>query len=141
MRISLWAARIASASALRGGAEIFTQRDLSTGVFLSPGAGSWSSVSDRNTKENFQGVDLARCPGAAVTLPIADVELQGTGCAIRHIGPMAQDFHAAFGVGEDDKHIATIDADGVLFAAVQGLHQMLTERLAMRRSLSSAGDR
>jgi hypothetical protein len=42
--------------------------------------------------------------------------------AIRHMGPMAQDFYAAFGVGEDDKHITTVDADGVALAAIQGLY-------------------
>jgi hypothetical protein len=41
---------------------------------------------------------------------------------------MAQDFHAAFGVGEDDKHITTIDADGVALAAIQGLHQLIMEK-------------
>ena len=30
----------------------------------------------------------------------------------RHIGPVAEDFSAAFEVGEGDKHIATVDADG-----------------------------
>ncbi|MCL4790397.1 MAG: tail fiber domain-containing protein, partial [Verrucomicrobia bacterium] len=42
---------------------------------------------------------------------------------VRHLGPMAQDFHAAFGVGPDDKHIATVDADGVALAAIQGLNE------------------
>ena len=46
-----------------------------------------------------------------------------TDTAIRHIGPMAQDFYAAFGVGPDDKHITTVDADGVALAAIQGLNQ------------------
>ena len=41
---------------------------------------------------------------------------------------MAQDFHAAFGVGTDDKHIATVDADGVALAAIQGLNQKLENR-------------
>ena len=43
--------------------------------------------------------------------------------AIRHIGPMAQDFYAAFNVGEDDKHINSVDADGVALAAIQGLNR------------------
>jgi hypothetical protein len=43
----------------------------------------------------------------------------------RHIGPMAQDFYAAFGVGTDDRHIATVDADGVALAAIQGLNQKM----------------
>ena len=48
---------------------------------------------------------------------------------MRHIGPVAQDFHEAFNVGADDKHISTIDADGVALAAVQGLNQKLEEKL------------
>jgi hypothetical protein len=38
---------------------------------------------------------------------------------VRHIGPMAQDFYAAFGVGEDDRHITSIDEDGVALAAIK----------------------
>jgi len=34
---------------------------------------------------------------------------------------MAQDFHAAFGLGSDDKTISTLDSDGVMYAAIQGL--------------------
>ena len=45
---------------------------------------------------------------------------------IRHIGPVAQDFHAAFGVGADDKHIAAIDRDGVALAAIQALNTEVT---------------
>ena len=41
--------------------------------------------------------------------------------AVRHIGPVAQDFRAAFDLGADDKTIATVDADGVALAAIQGL--------------------
>jgi hypothetical protein len=42
---------------------------------------------------------------------------------------MAQDFSAAFQVGPDDKHIATVDADGVALAAIQGLNQKVDDRL------------
>ena len=48
--------------------------------------------------------------------------------SVRHVGPMAQDFHAAFGLGGDDKHINTVDADGVALAAIQGLHQIVQEQ-------------
>ena len=42
----------------------------------------------------------------------------------KHIGPMAQDFHAAFGLnGSDDTHIATVDESGVALAAIQGLNE------------------
>jgi hypothetical protein len=47
----------------------------------------------------------------------------------RHLGPMAQYFHAAFGLGTDDKHIATVDANGVALAAIQGLNRKLDETI------------
>lgn len=46
----------------------------------------------------------------------------------RHIGPMAQDFYEVFGVGEDDRHINTVDADGVSLAAIKGLYQIVQEQ-------------
>ena len=47
---------------------------------------------------------------------------------VRRIGPVAQDFHAAFGLGSDDKTIATGDETGVALAAIQGLHQLVQEK-------------
>jgi hypothetical protein len=49
-----------------------------------------------------------------------------------HLGPVAQDFHAAFKVGMDDRHISMVDADGVALAAIQGLNQKLEERLTRK---------
>lgn len=40
-------------------------------------------------------------------------------------GPIAQDFHAAFGPGIDDRHIVTVDTDGVALAAIQGLYRLI----------------
>jgi hypothetical protein len=52
------------------------------------------------------------------------VEPEGT----RHIGPTAQDFHAAFGLGESDKTIGMVDAAGVALAAIKGLQQEMKEK-------------
>ena len=41
----------------------------------------------------------------------------------RHLGPVAQDFYAAFGLGADDKHITTVDEGGVALAAIKGLYE------------------
>src|SRR3546814_3807503 len=41
---------------------------------------------------------------------------------------MAQDFTAAFNVGEDSRHINTVDADGIALAAVKGLYELVRER-------------
>ena len=45
-----------------------------------------------------------------------------------HLGPVAQDFHANFGLGRDCTSIATVDEGGVALAAIQGLNQKLEER-------------
>ncbi len=47
----------------------------------------------------------------------------------KHIGPVAQDFQAAFGLnGDDDKHISVVDEGGVAIAAIQGLNEKVDER-------------
>ena len=92
-------------------------------VAWTPGAGSWSFSSDRNLKAGFTPVDGRSVLDKVSRLSIT--EWNFTGYPQRHIGPMAQDFHAAFGLGTDDKHIATVDADGVALAAIQGLNQKL----------------
>jgi uncharacterized protein YceH (UPF0502 family) len=45
-----------------------------------------------------------------------------------HLGPMAQDFKAAFYPGRDDKSISTLEFDGVELAAIQGLNEKLEVR-------------
>ena len=47
---------------------------------------------------------------------------------VPNIGPMAQDFKAAFYPGRDDKGISTLEFDGVELAAIQGLNQKLDQR-------------
>jgi hypothetical protein len=61
-------------------------------------------------------------------LPLATWNYRSQDKSIRHLGPMAQDFHAAFQLGEDEKHITTVDADGVALAAIQGLNALLKEK-------------
>lgn len=94
------------------------------GVVLSPGSGAWAGFSDRNAKENFAPVDGLEVLEKVAALPISTWNYKSQERAIRHMGPMAQDFYAAFQLGEDDRHIVTIDADGVALAAIQGLYQL-----------------
>jgi len=111
-----------------GGATFYTSTDLSTGVTVAAGGGSWSSVSDRNAKQNFAPVDGAGLLARLANIPVLTWNYKAQDASIRHLGPMAQDFHAAFQVGEDDKHIATVDADGVALAAIQALYQRSVEK-------------
>jgi len=97
-------------------------------------AAAFSSSSDRNLKENFAPVSPREVLEKVAALPISRWNFKGDD-ATPHVGPMAQDFHAAFGLGEDDKHIATVDADGVALAAIQGLNQKLGEKETRIQSL------
>jgi hypothetical protein len=99
-----------------------------TGVQLAAGGNSWAPTSDRHAKEHFQAVDGRAILAALAGLPIETWNLRSQDPAIRHIGPMAQDFAVAFGLGEDDRHISTVDADGVAFAAIQGLSSLVQEQ-------------
>jgi hypothetical protein len=85
-------------------------------------------TSDRNAKENFKPVSPREVLDKVAALPLSEWNYKAD-TATRHIGPMAQDFHAAFGVGPDDKHIATVDADGVALAAIQGLNEKVEVRM------------
>ena len=96
-----------------GGAIFYTGGGTSTGVQLASGGGSWSSLSDRNTKENFAPVDAKGVLERVAKMPITTWNYKAQEKTTRHIGPMAQDFHAAFGVGEDERHITAVDEDGV----------------------------
>jgi hypothetical protein len=50
---------------------------------------------------------------------------------------MAQDFAALFGVGEDDKHIHPVDAQGVAFASIQALYRLLKEEVGRTECLQT----
>lgn len=102
---------------------------LSAGVVLEPGSGSWASLSDRSMKEHFIDVDAAWVLTGVLQLPIATWNYKSQNAAIRHIGPAAQDFFAAFQVGEDNRRITDIDEGGVALAAIQGLNQKLEAEL------------
>ena len=105
-----------------GGVYFYTNSTLTTYAYLAAGSGSWASGSDRNLKENVAEVDSKQLLARLAQVPVTTWNYTSQDDSIRHIGPMAQDFYAAFGVGEDDTHITTIDADGVALAAIQGLY-------------------
>jgi hypothetical protein len=104
-----------------GGIKMFTSQNLSSGVEIAPGGGSWSSVSDRNRKELFASVDGEDVLQRLRAVPVSTWNYKSQDRTIRHIGPMAQDFHAAFGLGESELLINTVDIDGVNLAAVKAL--------------------
>ena len=85
-------------------------------------ATAFNTTSDKNVKENFGPINQATILDRLANMPISTWNFIADGTKTKHMGPMAQDFYAAFGLGADDKHIATVDADGVTFAAIQELN-------------------
>jgi hypothetical protein len=116
-----------------GGFTLWTNAASTVGATLAPGSGTWASASDRNMKTNIARVDDAAVLDKVARLPINRWSYI-TERGVRHVGPMAQDFYAAFAVGEDDKHITSIDEDGVALAAIKALH---AENAALRARLAT----
>jgi len=98
---------------------------------------AFNPTSDRNAKQNFQPIDPRAVLDKVARLNITEWNFKAAPDE-SHIGPMAQDFRAAFGLGTDDKHIATVDADGVALAAIQGLNQRLKEKDAEIQDLKQS---
>jgi hypothetical protein len=100
-----------------------------TNAYLSA-SGVWTSNSDRNKKEHFAAVDPQRVLAKLVALPVTQWNYKVEPAVLR-MGPVAQDFYAAFGLGQDDLTIAQTDEAGVAFAAIQGLNSKLEEQVSI----------
>jgi len=107
---------------------------------LLPGVASWQCTSDRNAKENFAAVDSRKVLEQLVAMPLSTWNFKGADPRVRLLGPTAQDFHAAFGLGNDDKTIVGTNLHGVALAAVQGLHEIVQANEAQMRVLLADKD-
>jgi hypothetical protein len=87
--------------------------------------GKTCPISDRNLKHEFASIDQGQILDKVSRLPISTWAYTTDGMSERHIGPMAQDFMATFGVGSNDRTILQVDADGVALASIQALYQRL----------------
>lgn len=110
-----------------GGVLMLPSSDLSTGVYLPPGAGSWSTFSSREGKENVEPVEPESVLDRLESLDINEWNYRAQDDDTRHMGPMAEAFADAFALGEESDRISNVDADGVAFAAIQGLAARLEE--------------
>jgi hypothetical protein len=104
-----------------GGFRFRTNSDASTGCNLPAGSGTFSCTSDRDAKRGFEAVDGETVMARLAELPITTWSFKSDPAGVRHLGPVAQDFHAAFGLGSDDTTISSVDADGVALAAIKAL--------------------
>jgi len=105
----------------KGGTRIFSNAAATVGVRLLPGSNAWSIASDRALKDDFHDIDKQQILAEVRQLRIQNWKLKEEEGDVRHVGPVAQEFHAAFGLGNDERYIHSGDALGVALAAIQAL--------------------
>ena len=120
-------------------AEIFTVTggsNVTTGVYVD---GLLQHTSDRNRKKGIVDVNVQDILSKIDHLPVYHWQFKGS--EEKHIGPMSQDFYHAFEVGGCDRTIATVDADGVAFAAIKALIEVNekqdTEIVLLKREINT----
>ena len=146
-----------------GGFRIFTASNLSTGVTIQSGAsvsnwgqasaviststgallttgGVWTNASDVNRKHLFENISGEDILMKLRTVPISRWSYRNEADNIRHIGPMAQDFYKAFGLGNDERSIGTVDADGIALASVKALEARTSKLAADFESLKAENE-
>jgi hypothetical protein len=93
--------------------------------------GTITPLSDRHAKTGFAEINSREILDRVARLPVTTWAYTNS-VSVRHIGPVAQDFQAAFNVGADDRHISTTDEGGVALAAIQGLNQKVDDTTRAR---------
>ncbi|MGH7628697.1 MAG: tail fiber domain-containing protein [Gemmatimonadales bacterium] len=122
-----------------GGFRFRTSANLSTGCDLPAGSGTFACTSSRLAKEGFEDVDAEAALEKLADIPIQRWRYVDT--RAEHIGPTSEDFHAAFGLGEGSRTIATVDADGIALLGVQALERrtatLRDENAALRAEVAA----
>ena len=90
--------------------------------------GTLTQGSSRDIKENFSRIEPQEILARVTKLPLQEWTYKADAPESRHLGPVAEDFRAAFGLGEDDKHIAPMDAAGVALASIQAMHGLMEDK-------------
>jgi hypothetical protein len=124
-----------------GGYRFRSSADLTTGCNLPAGSGSWDCTSSRALKTGFEQVDGESLLEKLRAMPVMSWQYKGEPGSVRHIGPFAEDFRAAFGLGTSARSIGLLDAAGVSMAGVQALEVRTRELRAENTELRARLDR
>jgi len=112
-------------------------------TYISGGSTGWSTASSRTVKTNIDPVDTRDVLDGVESMNLNTWEYEdddGDGAGVRHMGPMAEDFHEAFDLGDSDEHINSVNADGVALAAIQGLAERLEAKTARIETLEAENE-
>jgi hypothetical protein len=116
-------ARVVTAATNTAGEAVAT-----AGVTIAAGGGSWTSLSDRAAKRDIVLADAQGVLAKVAAMPVYTWRYITEVSGATHMGPTAQDFRAAFGLGDNDRSITNVDADGVALAAIKGLKQVIDQK-------------
>ena len=114
-----------------------TNTSNGNGAFLS-GTGVWTNASSRTWKDAFAAIDPMAVLDKLVAMPVQTWFYKGNHSDGQHIGPVAEDFAKAFGLGSNEKYIGTVDESGVALAAIQGLNTKVESENARLREQNAA---
>ncbi len=111
-----------------GGYRFYSNATETVGASINAGGSTWNAISDRNRKQDFLSVDGEDLLARLRTVPVSTWRyISEEDRSVRHIGPMAQDWHRAFGFSADSTIINSGDFDGVNLAAIQALEARTAE--------------
>ena len=79
-------------------------------------------LSDRNVKRDVVPVDEQAILETLASVPVSTWAYKSDP-SVRHLGPMAQDLYAAFGLGNTDRAYNPIDAHGIALASIKALFE------------------
>ena len=127
-----------------GGVRFATNASETAGVQMVGGSSQWLQLSDVNAKHQFRELSGEGVLAKIARMPVMEWSYKAQDASIRHVGPTAQDFHAAFGLGEDPRYIGSVDADGVALAAIRALEArsraQAEENAAQREEIGALRD-
>jgi hypothetical protein len=103
----------------------YSTSNISMGVELLSGAGSWNMISDKNKKHNINLIKHISYRDYFYNLPIYSWTYKNE--KLTHIGPMAQDLNSIFKVGELPNYINMIDIDGITLLGIKMLYESIEE--------------
>jgi hypothetical protein len=124
-----------------GDVGFYTNAPATTGVELAGGGGSWAPLSDARMKRRFRHVSGDALLRRLAGVPVREWNYVAQDAAIRHLGPTAQDFRSAFGLGDYPLRINTVDADGVALAAARAIETRTRRLTRQQADLAEEHDR
>jgi len=115
------------------------------GCDLTVAVPTWTCASSRNVKHSFTDVDGEDVLQRLAAMPVTTWIMNGDTTNTLHMGPVAEDFYKAFGLGIGETAIGLGDIDGVSIAAAKALEsrtrQLMDENGRLKEDLRRADER